>query len=52
MNLERRGAGIHTEKDFDEIAKWIKGASTYYLQVYREIKILDPNLKKETKGNS
>lgn len=42
--------GLHSEKDFSEIAKWIKGARTYYLQEYREIKILDPKLKKKTKG--
>lgn len=42
--------GIHEEKDFDEIAKWIKGAKAYYLQEYRETKILDPKLKKVTKG--
>ena len=38
--------GIHTEKDFSVIAKWIAGAKNYYLQEYREIKILDDNLKK------
>jgi pyruvate formate lyase activating enzyme len=43
--------GLHTEKDFIEIAKWINGAENYYLQEYREEqKILDPNLKKKTKG--
>ena len=42
--------GIHEEKDFLEIAKWIGGARSYYLQEYREIKILDPKLKKKTKG--
>ena len=43
--------GLHTEKDFLEIAKWINGAEAYYLQEYREEqKILDPNLKKKTKG--
>jgi pyruvate formate lyase activating enzyme len=42
--------GIHREKDFEEIAKWIQGAKSYYLQEYREIKILDPKLKKKTKG--
>ena len=42
--------GIHTEKDFVAIAKWIEGAERYYLQEYRELKILDPNLKKKTKG--
>ncbi|MBU2028500.1 anaerobic ribonucleoside-triphosphate reductase activating protein [Patescibacteria group bacterium] len=42
--------GIHTEEDFVAIAKWISGAQSYYLQEYRELKILDPNLKKKTKG--
>ncbi|MDQ1284491.1 MAG: Anaerobic ribonucleoside-triphosphate reductase activating protein [Patescibacteria group bacterium] len=42
--------GIHTEKDFLEIAKWISGAPAYYLQEYREIRILDERLKKKTKG--
>ncbi|MDP1833790.1 MAG: anaerobic ribonucleoside-triphosphate reductase activating protein [Candidatus Moranbacteria bacterium] len=43
--------GLHTEEDFDEIAKWISGAQAYYLQEYREEqKILDPGLKKKTKG--
>ena len=45
--------GLHEEKDFLEIAKWISGAQAYYLQEYREDqKILDPNLKKKTKGKS
>jgi pyruvate formate lyase activating enzyme len=44
--------GLHLEKDFAEIAKWIKGARAYYLQEYREIKILDPRLKKKTKGKT
>lgn len=42
--------GVHRQKDFVEIAKWIAGAKSYYLQKYREKKILDPNLKKKTKG--
>lgn len=42
--------GIHTEKDFLEIAKWLSGAKAYYLQEYREDVILDKNLKKKTKG--
>lgn len=42
--------GIHEESDFDEIAKWIGGSMAYYLQAYQETKILDPNLKKITKG--
>jgi pyruvate formate lyase activating enzyme len=42
--------GIHCEEDFVEIAKWIKGAREYYLQEYREAVIIDPELKKKTKG--
>lgn len=42
--------GIHTEKDFLEIAEWLSGADAYYLQEYREQRILDENLKKKTKG--
>lgn len=42
--------GIHTQGDFSAIAKWIGGAESYYLQEYRELKILDPKLKKKTKG--
>ena len=44
--------GLHSEKDFEEIAKWIQGAPAYYLQEYREGKILDPRLKKKTKGKT
>ena len=42
--------GIHTEADFLAIAKWIKGAREYWLQAYREGKILDPKLKLKTKN--
>ncbi|OGE83838.1 MAG: anaerobic ribonucleoside-triphosphate reductase activating protein [Candidatus Doudnabacteria bacterium RIFCSPHIGHO2_02_FULL_43_13b] len=42
--------GIHAEKDFADIVEWISGAKNYYLQKYREIKILDPRLKRKTKG--
>lgn len=42
--------GIHKRGDFKKIAKWLKGAKTYYLQEYREIKILDQELKKKTKN--
>lgn len=38
--------GIHTEKDFLEIADWIDGANAYYLQEFREGKILDPSIVK------
>lgn len=44
--------GIHTRKDFLEIAKWIKGARSYWLQKYEEIKILDPKLKNKTKNKT
>ena len=44
--------GIHTEEDFLKIAEWIKGARAYYLQEYREKIILDPRLKKKTKGKT
>ncbi len=40
--------GIHTYKDFDEIAKWLKGAEHYSLQEYRDQKILDENLRQKT----
>jgi pyruvate formate lyase activating enzyme len=42
--------GIHTENDFLDIAAWISGARSYWLQKYQEIKILDPKLKTMTKG--
>lgn len=41
--------GIHTEKDFNEIADWIGGAKRYFLQKFRDVKILDPNLKNKIK---
>lgn len=44
--------GIHEEKDFAKIAKWIKGARAYYLQEYREMRILDEKLKKKTAGKT
>lgn len=37
--------GIHEEKDFLKIAQWLKGAKSYYLQEYRDGRILDPKLK-------
>ena len=42
--------GIHQEKNFLEIAKWLDGAKKYCLQEYRDQNILDPNLKQKT-GN-
>jgi len=42
--------GLHIQKDILEIAKWLKGSKKYFLQPYREIKILDEKLKQKTKG--
>ena len=42
--------GLHTEKDFLPIAKWLEGSKKYVLQEYVEGKILDPALKRKTKG--
>jgi pyruvate formate lyase activating enzyme len=42
--------GIHEEKDFEEIAIWIKGAFAYYLQEYRDGIILDPALRIKSVG--
>ena len=36
--------GIHEEKDFEEIADWIDGARAYYLQEFREGKVLRPEI--------
>ncbi|EKD58805.1 MAG: hypothetical protein ACD_56C00048G0006 [uncultured bacterium] len=42
--------GVHSEKDFDEIADWIKGAKSYYLQEYRNAEIIDAKLKGLIRG--
>ncbi len=44
--------GIHSQQDFEEIGKWIKGAKSYYLQEYRQRHILDPELKTKTAGKT
>ncbi len=44
--------GIHTYKDFEEIAKWLSGVKKYSLQVYRDFKILNPKLKERTIGKT
>lgn len=44
--------GIHTEGDFDGIAKLIRGARAYYLQEFRDMTILDPRLKETAKGKA
>lgn len=43
---------IHTEADFDIIAKWLKGSKRYFLQEYRDGITLDPTLPERTKGKS
>jgi pyruvate formate lyase activating enzyme len=40
--------GLHSEADFETIGKWLKDSPVYYLQRYREERILDPTLKKIT----
>jgi pyruvate formate lyase activating enzyme len=44
--------GLHEEKDFDDIANWLSGSKKYYLQVYRDMVILDPKLRQKSKGKS
>jgi pyruvate formate lyase activating enzyme len=44
--------GIHSEADFDGIARLIKGARAYYLQEFRDMTILDPKLKDLAKGKT
>lgn len=44
--------GLHTERDIIKIARWIEGAESYWLQIYREDKILDPSLTKKTRGKT
>jgi len=41
---------IHREEDFLHIAKWISGAKAYYLQEYRDMRILDPKLREKKKN--
>lgn len=44
--------GMHTEKDFDDIIKWIGGSKKYFLQRFRDFKTLDPKLKDRIKGKT
>ena len=40
--------GLHTEEDFDKIGMWLRGASSYALQKFRdEGKILDENIREK-----
>jgi len=38
--------GLHVEEDFKKIAKWLKGAKSYWLQRFVDSKIIDPTLSK------
>lgn len=42
--------GIHSEKDFEDIALWIGGAKRYFLQRFRDAITLDKSLKERTVG--
>jgi pyruvate formate lyase activating enzyme len=43
--------GLHKEEDFVGIGKWLEGSKKYVLQTFEDKgKILDPRLKKKTKG--
>lgn len=43
--------GLHEEKDFEKIGKWLKGSKKYVLQAFENKgKILNPRLLKKTKG--
>jgi pyruvate formate lyase activating enzyme len=45
--------GLHIESDFSNIGKWLSGAKKYVLQAFEDKgKILDPRLKKKTKGKT
>ncbi|NTW15649.1 MAG: anaerobic ribonucleoside-triphosphate reductase activating protein [Candidatus Moranbacteria bacterium] len=44
--------GIHTDDDFDGIADLIEGADAYYLQEFRDVKILAPELVALARGAS
>lgn len=44
--------GFHSEKDFDKIADWIRGAKRYYLQEFRSGVVLDPKLMEKAKKKS
>lgn len=42
--------GFHNEKDFQIIAEWIGGARAYFLQEFRDFKVLDLRIKEKTQG--
>ena len=43
--------GLHSEKEFEEVAEWLDGAKRYILQKYQDYgKILDDSLRDKIKG--
>ena len=42
--------GIHDYSDFLAIANWLSGSRAYYLQEFRDVVILDDNLRKKIKN--
>lgn len=44
--------GLHEEDDFDGIVSLIDGADAYYLQEFRDFRILSPSLRERSKGKT
>jgi pyruvate formate lyase activating enzyme len=44
--------GIHEESDFDGIIKLIDGAEAYFLQEFRDFRILSPELREKSRGKT
>lgn len=44
--------GLHEEGDFDGIVSLIDGADAYYLQEFRDFRILSPSLRERPRGNA
>ena len=42
--------GLHTSKDFEKIAVWLKGSRLYSLQEFQDQKTLDPKLPEKIKN--
>ncbi|HBO17015.1 MAG: Ribonucleoside-triphosphate reductase, anaerobic-like protein [Candidatus Moranbacteria bacterium GW2011_GWE2_35_2-] len=42
--------GFHNEKDFEKISEWIDGARAYFLQEFRDFKVLDLQIEEKTQG--
>ena len=44
--------GLHEEKDFDGVVDLIDGATSYYLQEFRDFHILSPELREKVRGKT